>query len=80
MDDLLPVILTSRVCDIARQTPLGIVERLSERIHNMGLLKKRKNLQPIFSVRLREACNRIACLSDDEAETLHIRQRVDGRV
>lgn len=46
----------------------------------MGLLKKRKNLQPIFSVRLREACNRIACLSDDEIETLHIRQGVNGRV
>ena len=58
MDDLLRQILTSRVYDVARETPLDGAERLSARVGNTVLLK-REDLQPIFSFKLRGAYNRI---------------------
>ena len=65
MDDLLRAIFTSRVYDVARETPLDVAEGLSVRTRNTVLLK-REDLQPIFSFKLRGAYNRIAQLSDEE--------------
>src|SRR6476620_3056200 len=62
---LLRHILTSRVYEAAKETPLDPAPRLSHRLDNRVLLK-REDLQPIFSFKIRGAYNRIANLSDDE--------------
>jgi threonine dehydratase len=65
LDELLRLILTSRVYDVAVKTPLEPAARLSQRLGNEVLLK-REDLQPIFSYKLRGAYNRIAHLTDAE--------------
>jgi threonine dehydratase len=65
MDSLLREILTSRVYEVARETPLDPAPRLSHRFDNEVLLK-REDLQPIFSFKIRGAYNRIARLSEAE--------------
>jgi threonine dehydratase len=62
---LLHDVLTSRVYDVARETPLDAAPRLSQRLGSAVLLK-REDLQPVFSFKLRGAYNRIAQLSDTE--------------
>jgi threonine dehydratase len=54
-------VLTSRVYDVARETPLDSAPRLSRRLAAEVLLK-REDLQPVFSFKLRGAYNRIASL------------------
>ncbi len=58
-------ILTARVYEVARETPLQEAPTLSRRLDNR-LLLKREDLQPVFSFKLRGAYNRIAQL--DEAQ------------
>src|SRR6187397_441884 len=58
---LLRQILTSRVYDVARETPLDAAPRLSQRLDNRILLK-REDLQPVFSFKLRGAYNKISQL------------------
>jgi threonine dehydratase len=65
LPDLLRLILTSRVYDVAIETPLEQASRLSARLKNDVLLK-REDLQPIFSFKLRGAYNCMAHLSADE--------------
>ena len=65
MNTLLRDILTSRVYEVARETPLDPAPRLSARLDNEVLLK-REDLQPIFSFKIRGAYNRIARLSEEE--------------
>ena len=65
MNTLLREILTSRVYEVAKETPLDAAPRLSRRIDNAVLLK-REDLQPIFSFKIRGAYNRIARLSGAE--------------
>jgi threonine dehydratase len=62
---LLHDVLTSRVYDVARETPLEPARRLSQRLRNEVLLK-REDLQPIFSFKLRGAYNKIAHLTGEE--------------
>ncbi len=62
---MLRLILTSRVYDVAQETPLDPAPRLSRRLQNEVLLK-REDLQPIFSYKLRGAYNRIAHLTPEE--------------
>ena len=62
---LLHNILTSRVYDVARETPLDPAPGLSRRLGNTVLLK-REDLQPVFSFKLRGAYNKIAHLTADE--------------
>ena len=62
---LLHDILTSRVYDVARETPLEEAPRLSRRLGETVLFK-REDLQPIFSFKLRGAHNRIAHLSPED--------------
>lgn len=62
---LLHDVLTSRVYDVARETPLDPAPRLSARLDNEVLLK-REDLQPVFSFKLRGAYNKIAHLTDRE--------------
>ena len=64
-DTMLRLILTSRVYDVAQETPLEPAGRLSARLGNTVLLK-REDLQPVFSFKLRGAYNRIAHMTDAE--------------
>jgi threonine dehydratase len=65
LDDMLRRILTSRVYDVCRETPLDEARRLSRRL-GASVLLKREDLQPVFSFKLRGAYNKIAHLSADE--------------
>lgn len=58
-------ILKARVYDVASETPLDVMPRLSQRMNNT-LLLKREDLQPVFSFKLRGAYNRMSHLSADE--------------
>jgi threonine dehydratase len=67
IDTLFRSILTSRVYEVAHETPLDRADKLSARFGNEMLLK-REDLQPVFSFKLRGAYNKIAHLSPAEAE------------
>ncbi len=67
LNQLLRDILTSRVYDVARETPLDEAPRLSKRLGH-EVLFKREDLQPVFSFKLRGAYNRIAHLTGAERE------------
>ncbi len=58
-------ILTSRVYDIAKETPLDYAPALSTRLENHVLLK-REDLQQVFSFKLRGAYNKISALPASE--------------
>ena len=60
-------ILKARVYDVAIETPLDNMPRLSERLNNT-LWLKREDLQPVFSFKLRGAYNRMTHLSDEERQ------------
>ncbi|MCY1263617.1 threonine ammonia-lyase, biosynthetic [Pseudomonas jinjuensis] len=60
-------ILTSRVYDVAVETPLQPARQLSQRLGNQILLK-REDLQPVFSFKIRGAYNKLAQLSREELE------------
>ena len=61
MHDYIKKILTARVYDVAIESPLEAMPRLSRRLSNRVLLK-REDLQPVFSFKLRGAYNKIAQL------------------
>ncbi|WP_024302367.1 threonine ammonia-lyase, biosynthetic [Pseudogulbenkiania sp. MAI-1] len=65
--DYLERILTSRVYDVAIETPLEQAPNLSRRFNNTILLK-REDLQPVFSFKLRGAYNKMAKLSSAQLE------------
>lgn len=58
-------ILTSRVYEAAVETPMIVMEQLSDRVGNKVLLK-REDLQPVKSFKLRGAYNRMAELTEEE--------------
>ena len=63
--DYLKRILTARVYDVARETPLEPANNLSARLRNRVLLK-REDLQPVFSFKLRGAYNKMAQLTAEQ--------------
>ncbi len=65
MDDLLRLILTSRVYEAAIETSLDQAVGLSESLKNRILLK-REDQQPVFSFKIRGAYNRLAHLTTEE--------------
>ena len=67
IESLVRQILTSRVYDVVRETPLDYSERLSVRFGNRVLFK-REDLQPIFSFKLRGAYNKIAQLPKEKRD------------
>ena len=76
---MLRLILTSRVYDVCRETPLDPAPRLSRRLGTEVLLK-REDLQPVFSFKLRGAYNKIAHLRAGRARPRrHRRQRRQPR-
>ena len=64
MHDIVRQILTARVYDVASETPLDPMPRLSARL-GAAVLLKREDLQPVFSFKIRGAYNKIAQLSDE---------------
>ena len=65
LNEVLRQILTSRVYEVARETPLDLARHLSQRLGN-SIWLKREDQQPIFSFKLRGAYNKIARLSAAE--------------
>ena len=63
--DSLKRILTARVYDVARETPLEAAPGLSERLGHR-LLLKREDMQTVFSFKLRGAYNKMVRLSEEE--------------
>jgi threonine dehydratase len=57
-------ILTARVYDVARETPLEPARNLTRRLGNTVLLK-REDQQPVFSFKLRGAYNKMARLAPE---------------
>ncbi|KAI3992913.1 hypothetical protein MKX01_034153 [Papaver californicum] len=58
-------ILSSKVYDVAIETPLQLSKNISERL-GVNLWLKREDLQPVFAFKLRGAYNMMANLSEDE--------------
>lgn len=65
--DYVKLILTSRVYDVCKETPMDEANGLSQRL-GKRLLLKREDLQPVFSFKLRGAYNRMANLTDEERQ------------
>ena len=65
--DYLKRILTARVYEVAKETPLDPAPNLSARLGHAVWLK-REDLQQVFSFKLRGAYNRMARLPDDELQ------------
>lgn len=63
--DYLRLILTSRVYDVCKETPLDPAVALSTKL-GTNIFLKREDLQPVFSFKLRGAYNMIAQLPEEE--------------
>ena len=63
MQHYIKKILSARVYDVAEETPLDELLRLTQRCNNRILLK-REDLQPVFSFKLRGAYNKITNLPE----------------
>jgi len=64
MQEIVRKVLTARVYDVAMESPLDPMPRLSERLGRPVRLK-REDLQPVFSFKLRGAYNKVASLSHE---------------
>ncbi|KAJ8534012.1 hypothetical protein K7X08_007336 [Anisodus acutangulus] len=60
-------ILSSKVYDVAYETPLQIAPKLSERL-GVNVWLKREDLQPVFSFKIRGAYNMMAKLPKEQLE------------
>ena len=67
LNELLRETLTSRVYEVARETPLDYAPRLSDRV-NGSVWLKREDQQSVFSFKLRGAYNKISKLSSADRE------------
>ena len=65
LNDYLRKILTSRVYDVAIESPLHIAPFLSERLGNQ-IWVKREDEQPVYSFKIRGAYNKVARLTEEE--------------
>ncbi|MET0292898.1 MAG: threonine ammonia-lyase, biosynthetic [Steroidobacteraceae bacterium] len=66
-DDYIERILKARVYDVASETPLDRLPRISARL-GCEVLLKREDAQPVFSFKIRGAYNKIANLSETAAK------------
>jgi len=62
LERIIQQVLTSKVYEVSRETPLERANLLSENLGNEVLLK-REDLQPVFSFKIRGAYNKIAGLT-----------------
>ncbi|KAF7729870.1 hypothetical protein EC973_003604 [Apophysomyces ossiformis] len=64
--DYLRLILTARVYDIVKETPLQEAINLNAKLGGAKIYLKREDLQPVFSFKIRGAYNKMAHLNDAE--------------
>ena len=67
MQDYIRKILAARVYDVAVESPLDLLPRLSQRLGSPVRLK-REDLQPVFSFKRRGAYNKMAGLPREALE------------
>ena len=67
MTDYIKKILSARVYDVAIESPLDPMPRLTKRFGRPVLLK-REDLQPVFSFKLRGAYNKMTSLPREQIE------------
>ncbi|MFC6048720.1 pyridoxal-phosphate dependent enzyme, partial [Methylobacterium hispanicum] len=67
MTDYIRKILTARVYDVAIESPLDPMPRLTARLGRPVLLK-REDLQPVFSFKLRGAYNKMSGLTREQLD------------
>ncbi|WP_136254758.1 threonine ammonia-lyase, biosynthetic [Onishia niordana] len=65
LEETVKKILTARVYDAARETPISPATILSKRLNNQILIK-REDLQPVYSFKIRGAYNKMAQLTDEQ--------------
>ncbi|XRB03251.1 threonine dehydratase [Pycnococcus provasolii] len=65
-EEYLRMVLTSNVYDVAHESALDKLHRLSERYPHADILMKREDLQSVFSFKLRGAYNKMASLTAEE--------------
>ncbi|CAG8463096.1 2120_t:CDS:2 [Scutellospora calospora] len=65
--DYLRLVLTSRVYEVVKETPLQVAVNLSAKLNNKILLK-REDLHEVFSFKIRGAYNKIAHLTEEERQ------------
>ncbi|CAN6281673.1 unnamed protein product [Urochloa humidicola] len=65
--EYLTSVLSSKVYDVAIESPLQLATKLSDRL-GVNLWIKREDLQPVFSFKLRGAYNMMAKLSQEQLE------------
>jgi threonine dehydratase len=75
--DYLRMILTSKVYDVASETPLQPASRLSERLGN-SVFFKREDLQPGFSFKVRGAYNKMAHMRPEDMANGVVAHAVGG--
>ncbi|KAL0744031.1 hypothetical protein Bca4012_085544 [Brassica carinata] len=63
--EYLTSILSTKVYDVAIETPLHLAKKLSERL-GVRMFLKREDLQPVFSFKIRGAYNMMAKLSSEQ--------------
>jgi threonine dehydratase len=63
--DYLRLILTSRVYEVAQETPLTAAVNLSAKL-GVRVVLKREDLQPVFSFKIRGAYNKMANIPEEE--------------
>ncbi|ORX60672.1 threonine ammonia-lyase, biosynthetic [Hesseltinella vesiculosa] len=64
--DYLRLILTARVYDIIKETPLTEAVNLNGKLNGGRVYLKREDLQPVFSFKIRGAYNKMAHLTEKE--------------
>ncbi len=67
MQDIFRKILTSRIYEVAIESPLDRAIRLSAELNN-DIYLKREDLQPVFSFKIRGAYQKMASLKPDERQ------------
>jgi threonine dehydratase len=66
-EKFLEKVLTARVYDVARETPLDFMPKMSRRLDN-EIFIKREDLQPVFSFKCRGAFNKIYQVTQENPE------------
>jgi len=66
-EKFLEKVLTARVYDVARETPLDFMPKMSRRLDN-DIYLKREDLQPVFSFKCRGAFNKIYQVTQENPE------------
>ena len=76
LNEYLKKILSSRVYDVAEETPVHTATFLSERLENQIWIK-REDKQPVYSFKIRGAYNKVVQLTDEEKADAKAKKEAD---